>query len=71
MSDTVLAYAPPGGRLGAFLGSVAGRLARHRAYRRTLAKLETLSASELEDLGLAPGAIREVAFRSVYGSRET
>ena len=40
-------------------------------YRKTLAELEALGAHELEDLGLARGTIREVAYRSVYGSQDT
>ena len=71
MSDTILAHMQPGGRFGASFKSLAGRIARYRAYRKTLAALEALSAHELEDLGLARGTIREVAYRSVYGSRKT
>lgn len=71
MSDTVLAHMQPGGRLGEYLKSLAGRFSRYRAYRRTLADLEALGAHELEDLGLAHGTIREAAYRSVYGPRET
>ena len=71
MSDMVLAHVQSSGRFGAYLKSLAGRFARYRAYRRTLAGLEALSARELEDLGLTHGTIREVACRSVYGPRET
>ncbi len=71
MSDTILAYAQPSGRFGALLKSLAGRIARYRAYRKTLAALEALSAHELEDLGLARGTIREVAYRSIYGAQES
>ncbi len=67
MSDTILAHMQPGGRLGVYLKSLAGRFVRYREFRRTLAELEALGAHELEDLGLAHGTIREVAYRSVYG----
>lgn len=71
MSDTILAHMQPSGRFGVFLKSLSGRISRYRVYRKTLAELEALSAHELEDLGLARGAIRGVAYRSVYGTRET
>lgn len=67
MSDTIIAHLQPSGHFGAYLKVLAARIARYRAYRRTLAELEALSAHELEDLGLAHGTIREVAYRSVYG----
>lgn len=70
MSDTILAQMQPSGLFGVFLKSLAGRFARHWAYRKTLAELEALSAHELDDLGLARGTIREVAYRSVYGTQE-
>lgn len=68
MSDTILAHVQASGHFGVYLKALAARVARYRAYRRTLAELEALSAHELEDLGLAHGTIREVAYRSVYGS---
>ncbi|MYA89742.1 MAG: DUF1127 domain-containing protein [Boseongicola sp. SB0662_bin_57] len=71
MSDTILAQMQPGSRLGVHLKSLAGRFARYRMYRRTVAELEALNAHELEDLGLARGTIQEVAYRSVYGSKDT
>ena len=70
MSDTTLAHMQPSGRIGAFHASLAGRIARYRAYRKTLAELEALSEHELEDLGLTRGTIRDVAYRSVYGTQE-
>ena len=71
MSDTTLAHMQPSDRFGVFHASLARRIARYRAYRKTLAELEALSEHELEDLGLARGTIREVAYRSVYGTQET
>ena len=71
MSDTILAQMQPGSRLGVYRKSLAGRFASYRMYRQTLAELESLGAHELEDLGLARGTIREVAYRSVYGSQDT
>ena len=71
MSDTTLAHMQSSGRLGVFLKSQLGRFVRYREYRKTLAELEALSAHELEDFGLTRGTIREVAFRSVYGTQET
>ena len=71
MSDTIFVHMQPSDRFGAFLNSLSGRIARHRAFRKTLAELEALSARELEDVGLARGTIREVAYRSVYGAQRT
>jgi uncharacterized protein YjiS (DUF1127 family) len=71
MSDTILAHMQPSSGLGLFLKSLSGRIARYRAYRETLAELEALGAHELEDVGLVRGTIQEVAYRSVYGTRET
>ena len=71
MSDTIVAQMQPSGHFGVFLKSLAGRFSRYRAYRKTLTELEALSARELEDLGLAHGAIREVAYRSAYGTPES
>ncbi len=71
MSDTILAHMHPSSGLGVFLKSLSGRIARYRVYRRTLAELEALGAHELEDVGLTHGTIREVAYRSVYGTQGT
>lgn len=46
---------------------IAGRLARYRTYRQTLAELHSLSIRERNDLGLGSENLRAVAYRSVYG----
>lgn len=42
-------------------------IAQYRTYRHTLNELQALSARELNDLGIAPGNVREIARSSVYG----
>lgn len=40
--------------------------AKRQTYRKTLAELESLSARDLADLGIAPSSIREIAYRAAY-----
>ena len=40
--------------------------AKRRMYRRTLRELESLTARELADLGLARGSLRAAAYEAVY-----
>ena len=47
---------------------LAGRYARYRIYRRTLAELSTLSVRERDDLGLGGASLRDVAYMAVSGS---
>ena len=41
--------------------------AQHRAFRKTVLELESLSSHELNDLGLIRGDILEVAYQSTFG----
>ena len=43
------------------------RFAQYRVYRRTLAELRGLSASELNDLGLNKTLLKRVAYEAAYG----
>ena len=42
-------------------------LARRKVYRDTLAELESLGSRELNDIGIAPTMIREIAREAAYG----
>ena len=40
----------------------------HRCYRQTLRELGKLNARDLDDIGIAPGEIRNVAFEAANGA---
>ena len=42
--------------------------AKRRTYRTTLAELENLNERDLADLGIAPGSIKEIAYRAAYSA---
>ena len=46
---------------------LAGRWARYKVYRNTLAELEALSDRELADLALSRLVLRSVAYEAAYG----
>jgi uncharacterized protein YjiS (DUF1127 family) len=48
------------------LTSIKFRFQQWVAYRRTYRELVSLDARELDDLGIAPWQIPEIARRSVY-----
>ena len=41
---------------------------RRRVYRRTVRELRKLNARELNDLGIHPSMIRQLAHEAAYGS---
>lgn len=41
--------------------------AQHRAFRKTVLELQSLSSHELNDLGLNRGDIHDVAYQSTFG----
>jgi uncharacterized protein YjiS (DUF1127 family) len=47
--------------------SLKTRFAAWLTYRRTCRELFSLDRRELDDIGIAPWQIREIARRSVYG----
>lgn len=42
--------------------------AKRRTYLTTLAELENLTARDLNDLGIAPGSVKEIAYRAAYSA---
>ncbi len=48
-------------RIVARMDAVSARLEQHRAYRRTYAELQALTARELDDLGFGRADIRRIA----------
>lgn len=50
-----------------FFGRMIENIARYRVYRTTLDELSMLSERELNDLGIARGEIRGVAYRAAFG----
>ncbi|MDC1399110.1 DUF1127 domain-containing protein [Yoonia sp.] len=42
--------------------------AKRRTYRTTLTELENLTARDLADLGIAPGSLKEIAYRAAYSA---
>jgi uncharacterized protein YjiS (DUF1127 family) len=53
---------------GGLFAAIAKAVADYRLYLRTIAELKSLSARELQDLGLSRFAIRDVAREAVYGA---
>lgn len=54
--------------ISAAIYALITRISDYRAYRRTIAELSNLGASELTDLGLTRADIRAAARKAVYGS---
>lgn len=46
---------------------IAGRLRRHRRYRRMVRELHDYARNELTELGIAPADIDRVARDAAYG----
>lgn len=49
------------------LASLRARFAAWRTYHRTCRELYALGARELDDIGIAPWQIPEIARRAAYG----
>ena len=54
-------------RFAALRTAMADAAAKRRVYRDTLHELENLTARELADMGIAPMAIRDIAYEAAYG----
>ncbi len=54
-------------RFAALRAQMADNAAKRKVYRVTLAELETLNARDLNDLGIAPSMIKEIAYQAAYG----
>ena len=53
-------------RLGAFRNDVKTRVGQYRAYRTTLNELRSLSARELNDLGLGHDDLNRIAYEAAH-----
>jgi len=60
-----------GSSLAARFSEVRARLAeaaaKRKVYHTTLAELQSLSARDLADLGMAPSSVQEIAYKAAYG----
>ena len=56
-----------GNRLSAFVADLRSYLAKRRVYRDTLRELQSLSARELNDLGLNRTMLRGIAWEAANG----
>lgn len=50
-----------------FFSDLSERSRQYRAYRTTLAELDSLSDRELSDLGISRMSVRSIARQSVFG----
>lgn len=57
-----------GNRIARIAAELANHFVQYRTYRRTLTELESLTDSDLADLGLARSSLREVASKAAYGN---
>jgi uncharacterized protein YjiS (DUF1127 family) len=55
-------------RLSALRSQMSEAAAKRKTYRTTLAELQSLTARELADLGIAPSSIEEIAYEAAYGA---
>jgi len=56
-------------QLSAWVFRIVQRVEDYRAYRRTVAELESLPAGMLSDLGLHKSEIKRAAADAVYGTQ--
>ena len=54
-------------RLGAFRALLSEKVAKRKVYHTTLKELEQCSVRDLQDLGIAPSSIRQIAHEAAYG----
>lgn len=54
-------------RIGHLIEDLRSRRAQYRVYATTLNELQRLSARELDDLGLNPSMLKQVAHEAAYG----
>lgn len=55
------------GSVSAMVHNMSETFALYRQYKRTVDELNSLSAMELNDLGLSKSTIKSVAMEAVYG----
>lgn len=56
------------GRIEAFIEARREAAAKRRIFRRTMNELQSLSARDLADLGIARSQIQSVAHEAAYGA---
>ena len=54
-------------RLGAYSTLLSEKAAKRKVYHTTLKELEQCSVRDLQDLGIAPSSIRQIAHEAAYG----
>ncbi len=54
-------------RINSFVSDLYTRWHQHAQYRRTLDELQSLSARELDDLGIGRSELMAIAHESAYG----
>ena len=67
-TETFFAGTSFAARLATLRATLADAAAKRKTYRTTLTELESLTARDLADLGIAPGQIREIAHEAAYGA---
>lgn len=55
-----------GTRIANFFTTLSARRAQYAVYLTTVRELESLSARELNDLGIHHGSIRAIAYQAAY-----
>ena len=67
-TETYIAGSSFFGRLAGMRAELADAAAKRKVYRTTLTELQSLSARDLADLGIAPSSIEEIAYEAAYGA---
>jgi|AntRauTorckE5430_2_1112549.scaffolds.fasta_scaffold293994_1 uncharacterized protein YjiS (DUF1127 family) len=55
-------------RFETFRAQLAENTAKRKVYQTTLSELEQCSTRELQDLGIAPSSIHQIAHEAAYGT---
>lgn len=66
ITETFFAGTSLRARFAALRDNYREAAAKRKTFRTTLAELEKLTARDLQDLGIARGSIREIAYRAAY-----
>ncbi|MGR3659592.1 MAG: DUF1127 domain-containing protein [Paracoccaceae bacterium] len=55
-------------RIASAFRSFKAQNVKHRAFRKTVLELESLSTHELNDLGISRGDIQSIAYQSTFNA---
>ncbi|AGI66798.1 hypothetical protein OAN307_c10930 [Octadecabacter antarcticus 307] len=55
-------------RFETFRAQLDEKVAKRKIYQTTLKELEQCSARDLQDLGIAPSSIQQIAHEAAYGA---